>query len=218
MLITNRTFLIAGGLGLVGTHLCRALIGEGAKEVRIYDNHSFFRPEELLNELKKYDNVKLIIGDVCRLDSLIDAMEGVDGVFSVAACMSLFTDEDPIRTININLNGHYNLLKACAIKQVKKVVFSSSTGIYGYRIIGEVKEQFPLDSENVDDAAVIYGASKLIGERLCSHFYKKCGIECVSLRYSTLYGEWMHDRAANAFYILGNLDRLMAGKKPIPYD
>lgn len=217
MKIENKTFLLTGGAGLIGPHLCQLLIAKGAKEVRIYDNFSFSQPETI-NELKKYNQIKLINGDVYRLDNLVDALEGVDGAFSLAACMSRYTHQDPLRTININLQGHNNLLKACTLQKVKKVVFSSSTGVYGYKIVGEVTEDFPLDSIDVSDAAVIYGASKLIGEKLCSHYQKKHGLEYVALRYSTVYGEWMHDRAANAFYILGNLDRLIAGKKPILYD
>lgn len=217
MKIENKTFLLTGGAGLVGLHICKSLIQRGAKEIRVYDNFAFSCPDNI-KALKNQEQIKLINADVYRLDHLVDALKGVNGAFSLAACMSLFTQEDPMRTININIKGHKNLLKACAIQNVEKVVFSSSTGVYGYKIVGEVKESFPLDSVDVADAAVIYGASKLIGEKLCSYYYKKHGVKYVALRYSTIYGEWMHDRAANAFYILGNLDRLLAGKRPILYD
>ncbi|MES0863152.1 NAD-dependent epimerase/dehydratase family protein [Ruegeria sp. SCPT10] len=211
MVIKDRAFLLGGGLGLVGWHITQELLRKGAREIRILDNNAFSEPHTV-NALGAIPQVKIHNGSVLSRDDCAEAMRGVDGLFVLAACMSRFTKEDPRRTLDINLIGMDNLLSAAVEAGVSNAVFSSSTGVYGYAVSGSVTEDMPLGSEGVNSAAVIYGASKLIGEKLCEHYSSTSDLKVVSLRYSTVYGEHMHSRAANARYILGVIDQINRGE------
>lgn len=217
MVIKDRVFLLAGGLGLVGWHITQKLVSRGAREIRILDNGAFSE-RHTVEALAAIPKIKIYHASVLNRDECAHAMEGVDGLFILTACMSRFTKEDPRRTLDINLIGMDNLLSAAVEMDVANTVFSSSTGVYGYAVSGNVTEDRPLGSQGVDSAAVIYGASKLIGEKLCEHYSSISDLKVVSLRYSTVYGEHMHSRAANARYILGVIDQINRGEAPSYFD
>jgi UDP-glucose 4-epimerase len=75
-------------------------------------------------------------------------------------------------------------------------------------------ETTPFHSQGAPPAAILYGASKIIGEQLCRDFHRKHGLDYVVLRYSTVYGERQHYRAANALYIIETMDRVRRGEAP----
>ncbi|GLO71891.1 NAD dependent epimerase/dehydratase [Phaeobacter inhibens] len=209
--------MLAGGLGLVGWHISQELVKKGAREVRILDNENFSEAHTVA-ALSALPSVRLHRRSVLDPAACAEAMKGVDGLFILAACMSRYTQEDPRRTLDLNLTGMDNLLSAAVHAGVKNAVFSSSTGVYGYAVSGSVTEEMPLGSKGVNSAAVIYGASKLIGEKLCEHYSSISELKVVSLRYSTVYGEHMHSRAANARYILGVIDQLNRSEAPEYFD
>jgi UDP-glucose 4-epimerase len=217
MVIKDKVFLLGGGLGLVGWHITKELLRKGAREVRILDNNAFSEAHTV-DAMAAISEVTIHYGSVLNPDDCAAAMQGVDGLFILAACMSRFTKEDPRRTLDINLVGMDNLLFAAVDAGVSNAVFSSSTGVYGYAVSGSVTEDMPLGSEGVNSSAVIYGASKLIGEKLCEHYSSTSDLKVVSLRYSTVYGEHMHSRAANARYILGVIDQIDRGEAPSYFD
>jgi UDP-glucose 4-epimerase len=81
-------------------------------------------------------------------------------------------------------------------------------------VAGELVEGTPFHSEGAPPAAILYGASKIIGEQLCRSYTQKRALAHVVLRYSTVYGERQHHRAANALYIIETLERLARGEPP----
>jgi UDP-glucose 4-epimerase len=157
-----------------------------------------------------------VTADVMRLPQLIAATAGMDGVLHLAALMSLTMDRDPWMGLDVNIRGTQNVIEACCVNGVRKLVFPSSSAVYGYGpgIVGDLVETSPFHSTGAPPAAILYGASKIIGEQLCRDAHAKRGLDYVVLRYSTVYGERQHYRAANALYIIETHDRVRRGERP----
>ena len=213
--VKGSRFLIIGGASLVGSATAELLLAEGAAEVRVLDN--FFQgSREALRHIEGDPRLKVVQGDVMRLPQLLAAAKGIDGVLHLAAVMSLTMDRDPWTGIDVNIRGAQNAIEAACTNGVAKLVFASSNAVYGYGpgIVGDLVESTPFHSVEAPPAAILYGASKIIGEQLCRDAYRKRGLNYVVLRYSTVYGERQHYRAANALYIIETHDRVRTGSAP----
>ena len=152
-----------------------------------------------------------------RLPELLDATKGVDGVVHLAAYMTLGFSQTPWQAVDVNIRGAQNMLEACRVNQVKKFIFASSNAVYGYGtgIKGALHEETPFYSVGAPPAAILYGASKIMGEQLCRHYHQSAGQDYVVLRYSTVYGERQHYRAANSLYIMETYDLVRKGLAPV---
>jgi len=216
--IKGKRFLLTGGASLVGSHLSDQLLAAGAAEVVLFDNLSFGAPEAIAH-LKDEPRVRLVRGDVTRLHELLAALRGIDGAYALAALMTLPTSQDPWTAIDVNIRGVQNLLEAARQQGVAKVVLASSSAVYGYGpgLVGDIVEDTPFHSAGAPPAAVIYGATKIIAEQLCRDAYRKHGLDYLALRFSTVYGERQHFRAANALYIIETYERIRRGERPVIY-
>lgn len=214
MEISGKRFLLAGGASLIGSHVAEQLIAAGAAEVILYDNYSLSIPE-VVETVAKDPKVKLVRGDVLRLTELIDALENVDGVYAFAALLTLPLSQNPSLGLDVNVRGMVNLLEACRIRKVKKLVFSSSVAVYGQPEADSVDEGTPFAWDKSPPALALYASSKIIGENLCRLYAQKFGIEFVALRYSTVYGERQHRRGINAMIILDAYSRIKQGEAPV---
>lgn len=211
--IEGARILVAGGGSLVGSHLAAALLDRGVGEVIVYDPIAF-DAEDALGDLKADPRVKMVRGDLLKLHQLIAHMEGIDGAVNLAAYMTLGLSQNPIDALDVNIKGQAHFLEAAKVCGVKKVVFASSNAVYGYGIGGGIREDEPHHNAGIPAPAAAYGASKIIGEQLCRIYYQKYGLDYVVLRFSTVYGENQHYRAANALYIIETYDRVKSGKPP----
>ncbi|WP_020200595.1 MULTISPECIES: NAD-dependent epimerase/dehydratase family protein [Cupriavidus] len=208
--------LIAGAASLVGSHTADLLLEAGVGEVLLLDNFAFGTLDAIAH-LQDNPRVKIVRADLMRLPDLLAATEGVDGVLHLAAYMTLGFAQTPWQAVDVNVRGAQNMLEACRVNKVKKVVFASSNAVYGYGtgIQGALEEGGPFHSTGAPPAAILYGASKIMGEQLCRQFYQKHQLDYVVLRYSTVYGERQHYRAANSLYIMQTYDRVRAGEPPV---
>ncbi len=211
--IEGARILVAGGGSLVGSHLAAALLARGVGEIIVYDPIAF-DVEDALGELKADPRVRLVRGDLMKLHQVIEHMEGIDGAVNLAAYMTLGLSRTPIDAIDVNVRGHANFLEAARIRGVRKIVFASSNAVYGYGIGGGILEDEPHHNAGIPAPAAAYGATKILGEQLCRIWYQKHGLDYVVLRFSTVYGENQHYRAANALYIIETWDRLRRGERP----
>ena len=213
--IAGNRFAIIGGASLVGSATAGELLDHGAAEVVLLDNFAF-GSDAAIAHLKDHPRLRLVRGDVMRLSDLLRATEGLAGVLHLAAYMTLSMDRDPWGGLDVNIRGVQNMLEACRANGVRKVVFASSNATYGYGpgVAGDLVEDTPFHSAGAPPAAILYGASKIIGEQLCRDAHRKWGQDYVVLRYSTVYGERQHYRAANALYIIETIDRLKRGEAP----
>jgi UDP-glucose 4-epimerase len=212
--IEGGKFLIAGGASLVGSHLVSGLIEKGAAEIVVYDP-VLFDVTDSLGDLKNDTRVRLVSGDVMKLHQLITNMEDVDGAVNLAAYMSLGFTQNPWDAIDVNIKGHLNFLESARLNNVGKVIFASSSAVYGFGVGGGILEDMPHKTQGNPPGAVAYGSSKIIGEQLCRMYKQNYDLDYLALRFSTVYGENQHHRAANALYIIETYERLVRGEPPL---
>ncbi|MGB9608011.1 MAG: SDR family NAD(P)-dependent oxidoreductase, partial [bacterium] len=168
------SFLVTGGAGFIGSNIVERLLQEGHK-VRVLDNFSTGRRENLSHLL---DKIELIEGDIRDLDTCRKAVEGVDFVLHQAALPSVQRSiEDPLTTFQVNALGTLNILIASKERGVKRLVYASSSSVYGDN------PKLPKREDMQPLPLSPYAVSKLAGENLCRAFYKSYGLSVVSLRY-----------------------------------
>ncbi|MBI2466503.1 MAG: SDR family oxidoreductase [Candidatus Rokubacteria bacterium] len=170
--------LVTGGAGFIGSHLVEALLGRG-RRVRVLDDFSSGRREFL----PQHPALELIAGDLRDADTLRRAVAGVDVVFHQAALRSVPRSvEDPFAYHDVNATGTMRLLLAAREAGVRRLVFASSSSVYGDQPV------LPLREDQRPQPISPYGASKLIGEHYCANFARHYGLETVSLRYFNVFG------------------------------
>ena len=212
--IAGARFLITGGASLIGSHVTDALLAAGAAEVRLLDNFSLGTPE-VVAHLDGDPRVTLLRGDVLRLNELIDAAQGVAGVFALAAFLTLPLSRNVPLGVAVNTQGVVNTLEAARIAGARRVILSSSVSTYGTSTPEVITEETPFTSAGQQPATNLYGASKLLGEALCAHYGRAYGLEWNALRFASVYGERQHARAVNANFIADSYDAIMRGEPPV---
>jgi UDP-glucose 4-epimerase len=212
--IAGGKFVITGGASLIGSHVADRLLAEGARDVVLLDNFSLGTPETV-RHLDGDARVRLVKGDILRVNELYDHFSGADGVFAIAGFLTLPLSQNPPLGLAVNVEGQVNTFEACRYAGVKKVVFSSSIAAYGEpEGDGVIDETSPANLAGYQPGSMLYSCTKLIGEALCKLYSQKHGVDAIALRYATVYGERQHYRGVNALYIIQNYDRIMRGERP----
>ena len=214
MQIADGRFVITGGASLIGSHVADRLLAEGAKEVVLLDNFSLGTPQAVAH-LEGNARVRLVRGDILRINDLYDACNGADGVFAIAGFLTIPLTQNPPLGLAVNVEGQVNTFEACRYAGVKKVVFSSSIAAYGEPGDELIDETAPANLASYQPGSMLYSCTKLIGEALCKLYSAKHGVDGVALRYATVYGERQHYRGVNALYIIQNYDKIMRGERPV---
>jgi UDP-glucose 4-epimerase len=172
-------YLVTGGAGFIGSHIVARLAGAGEK-VRIFDNFSFGNMDNLHGLTGR---VEVISGNLLNPPALRRAMAGVNVVFHQAALRSVpFSVENPALVNQVNIEGTLNVLVAARDAGVRRVVYASSSSVYGNTAVLPKCEDF------APDPASPYAVSKLAGEHYCRVFADLYGLETVSLRYFNVFG------------------------------
>ncbi|MFY0634269.1 MAG: NAD-dependent epimerase/dehydratase family protein [Vannielia sp.] len=218
MQIKGNKFMVTGGVSLIGSHVTEQLLEAGASEVVLFDNYSL-GTTEMIGHILEDSRVKLVRGDITRMNELYDALEGTSGIFAIAGFLTLPFSANPALGLTVNALGHVNVLEAARYRGVGKVIFSSSVATYGDPEPGPIDESRPFRFHTMTPPGVLYGSTKIIGEQLGRLYSERYGVQSVSLRYATVYGERQHYRGVNALYIIDTYDKLMRGERPqIPGD
>lgn len=215
--LKGKTCLVIGGAGLIGSHTVDELLKEDVKEIRVYDNFTRGREENLADALKD-PRVKIfeLGGDLLHRDILDAAMKGVDGVFHFAALWLLHCWDYPRSAFEVNIGGTFNVLEAMLNNGVRRLVWSSSASVYGDAVEEPMTEDHPYNNTN------FYGATKIAGEHMCRslhHRYKDTEkkFDFVGLRYMNVYGSRQDYRGAYIAVIMKILDNLDQNKPPIVF-
>jgi nucleoside-diphosphate-sugar epimerase len=191
-------YLVTGGAGFIGSHVVEALYRRGER-VRVLDNlatGSLRNLEDALGlgrgslglpppdrTVAVADRCEFVLGDIRDLEVLRRACQGVDCVIHEAALRAVPRSvADPLSTNEVNVTGTLRLLVAAREAGVRRVVFASSSSVYGASL--EVPKVETMTPAPVSP----YAVSKLAGEHYCRVFYELYGLETVSLRYFNVYG------------------------------
>jgi nucleoside-diphosphate-sugar epimerase len=171
--------LVTGGAGFIGSHLTWGLLA-GGHEVRILDSLYTGRRENLGEVI---GDVELIDGDIRDLEGTRRASKGCEAVFHLAAVPSVPRSiADPITTHEANATGTLNVLIAARDAGARRVVFASSSSIYG------AAAELPKRESTGPLPISPYAISKLAGENYCHSFFQIFGLETVALRYFNVFG------------------------------
>jgi len=178
--------LITGGAGFVGSHLCEKYTQEG-HTVLCYDN---FLSGSLPNikQLLDYRNFKLINKDIRDTEWLEKAIRDVEVVFHLAAQIHVDRSYiEPELTYDINVMGTQKVLELARFHDVRRVIFASSSEVYGSAQYTSMDEAHPLDAPHP------YGASKIAADRLCWSYQKTYGMDIAIMRCFNIFGARQRD-------------------------
>ena len=209
MKLQAKRFLVTGGAGFIGSHVVKQLLQEDVREVIVYDN---FARSSLSNLGESINDPRLKInpfgGDIRDVDILNKTMEGVDGVFHLAAMWLLHCKDFPRTAFDVNIQGTFNVLEACVNNNVARLVYSSSASVYGDAIEVPMTESHPFNNRN------FYGATKIAGEAMARAFFDRYDLNYVGLRYMNVYGPNQDQTAAYTGVIPIMLNKIDANETP----
>ena len=193
--------IVTGGAGFIGSHLVDKLVEN--HQVIIIDN-LFSGKEENLNPKAEFHNL-----DITDFDSIKPLFENVDYVFHLAAIPRVpFSVEDPISTSKTNILGTVNVFKAAADNNVKRVVFASSSSVYG----DQPKQ--PLKEDMKPNAISPYALQKLVGEQFAKLFTDLYKLPVVCLRYFNVFGPRL-DPESEYSLVIGKFLKQKSDGKPL---
>ena len=206
--------LITGGAGFIGSHLVEAFLQTGAN-VHVLDNLRTGRRENLQEIVNRYhgrESVRLFEGDITDPHAVQTAAMGADYILHQAALPSVQRSvEDPLSTNRVNVEGTLNVLNAARALGVRRVVYASSSSVYGD------SPQLPKVESATLNPSSPYAVSKLAGEAYCRAFTRVYGLETVALRYFNVFGPRQDPTSPYAAVIPRFIEALLQSKAPVIY-
>jgi UDP-glucose 4-epimerase len=192
-------FLVTGGAGFIGSHICDELVARG-HQVRVLDDlsqgHRDYLPE----------GVEFIEGSIVDLDVCRDAVDGIDGVFHLAAMSKVAPSIEKIEfCTEQNILGTQNILIASRDAEVQKLVYSGSSTYYG-------NQSPPQTTDMLPECLNPYALSKYVGEQFCELFTRLYGFPTIALRYFNVYGPRQPRTGAYALVLGIFLEQLSRGE------
>ena len=199
-------YLVTGGAGFIGSNIVEALLEKGEK-VRVVDNFSTGKRENIVPFIER---IELMEADILDLDTMKEACKGIDYILHQAALPSVPRSvADPISSNRVNVDGTVNILWAAKEAGVKRVVYASSSSVYGNQPTLPKQEDMPADPLSP------YAISKYAGELYARIFHQIYGLSTVSLRYFNVFGPRQDPNSQYAAVIPIFINALMTGKPPV---
>ena len=209
--IEDKTFLVTGGAGFIGSHIVAYLLKNNAGKVRVLDN---LITGNYLNiqEWENHPNFEFIEGDITDTATCLRACKDVDYLSHQAALGSVPRSlKDPARTNSINVDGFLNMMIAAKECKVKKVVFASSSSVYG------TEKSLPKFEDKIGDPLSPYAVSKYTNELYAKVFGISYGMKIIGLRYFNVFGPRQDPNGPYAAVIPIFIDKLKT-KSPVYID
>lgn len=176
--------LITGGAGFIGSNLAKRLTQDG-HDVVVLD--SLLRGNKL--DKDTFEKIEFIKGDVRELDVVVEASKGCDLIFHFAAVLGVdIVADNPVETMDVEVIGTRNVIIAAELNNIKKIMYASTSGIYGHSAI----ETSALTEEVLVDPRTSYAMAKRYNEIYLASHYEEKGIDVISLRFFNVYG-WNQD-------------------------
>ena len=179
----TKSILITGGAGFIGSNIVEHLLTNGVKFVRILDNLSTGKKSNIETLIEKYPQLEFMYGDISNLETCRLAVKNIDIICHQAALGSVPRSvNDPLSTHISNVNGFFNILLAAKEVGIKRIVYASSSSVYGDNQI------LPKVEDKTGNVLSPYAATKAIDEMYAGVFTKCYGMECIGLRYFNIFG------------------------------
>ena len=179
----TKSILVTGGAGFIGSNIVEYLLKNGVKKVRVLDNLSTGKKSNIEFLLSKFDNLEFMYGDIANLETCRLAVKNMDIICHQAALGSVPRSVvDPLSSHISNVNGFLNILVAAKEVGIKRIVYASSSSVYGD------DSTLPKVEENTGNVLSPYAATKAIDEIYAGVFTKCYGMECIGLRYFNIFG------------------------------
>ena len=201
-------YVVTGGGGFIGSHIVENLVRQ-RNTVKVIDDFSTGKRGNV--EAFKND-VEIIEADIAETKNLAQFLKGADYVIHQAAIPSVPKSIlDPLKSHNANVNGTLNLLLACRDAGVKRVVYASSSSLYGD------SPTLPKHESMMPNPLSPYGAQKLFAEMYCQVFTKAYGLETVSLRYFNVFGPRQDSTSQYSGVLALFIPAVLQGRRPTIY-
>ena len=199
------TYLVTGGAGFIGSNIATELVERG-ETVRVLDNMATGRRENLA---AIEDRIEFFERDIRDLEAIRPAFKGADFVLHQAALPSVPRSvKDPVTSNEVNVGGTLNVLIAARDAEVKRVVFASSSSVYGRN------RELPKRESMLQQPISPYAGSKLAGESYLAAFHAVYGLETVALRYFNVFGPRQDPASQYAAVIPLFITAMMEGRQP----
>jgi nucleoside-diphosphate-sugar epimerase len=200
--------LVTGGGGFIGSHLVERLLRDG-NQVRVLDN---FATGHRANLSEVDTEIELIEGDIQSYERVHNAVRGCEVVFHLAALPSVPRSiQDPLTSTATNVTGTLNVLLAARDEGVRRVVFASSSSVYG------PQSEYPQREDVAARPISPYAVSKLAAEGYCRAFTQVYGLETVAVRYFNVFGPRQDPRSQYAAVIPKFITSALTGEAPVIY-
>ncbi len=198
-------------MGFIGSHIAEALLKQG-ETVRIFDNMATGRALNVVALQGLPGHLEIMHGDLRSIDAVTRAVAGVEVVFHQGALASVPRSiADPTSSLEININGTHNVLLAARDNGVRRVVYASSSSVYGDTPTLPKREDMPTAPMSP------YALQKLTGELLCDIFSRIYELETVALRYFNVFGPRQDPASEYAAVIPRFLTALLEQRRPIVF-
>lgn len=201
-------YIITGGAGFIGSNITKELVRLD-HNVKVIDNLSTGKKRNLAEVTGK---IKFVKGDIRNLKLLEKEFKGYNYVLHQAALVSVPRSiVNPVRSNRSNIDGTLNVLVAARNQKIKRVIYASSSSVYG-----DVKTEFKTENET-GQLLSFYALTKFAGEIYCHLFYKLYGLETVCLRYFNVFGPNQDQKSQYAAVIPKFINIMLSGKRPVIY-
>lgn len=211
MNLKDKTVLVTGGAGFIGSHIVDLLVAEPCRQVIVVDNMVRGRPENLACAIAG-GRVRLIEGDIRDRNLIRQLVASSDLVFHQAALRITHCAGDPRLALEVMVDATFELLRLCVEHGVEKVVAASSASVYG------MAEAFPTNEKHHPyHDRTLYGGAKLFGESLLRSFHEMYGLQSVALRYFNVYGPRMDIFGKYTEVLVRWMERIEQGLPPLMF-
>jgi len=187
--IKGKNILITGGTGFIGSHLAEMLVRDGNK-VTCFDRYNINNNWGWIEESDFSDEINVILGDIRDFDSVHDATAGQDIIFHLAALIGIpYSYKSPLAYIKTNIEGTYNILESSKLRQIEKIIVTSTSETYGTAQTVPINESHPLVGQSP------YSASKIGADQLALSYYLSFDSPIIIARPFNTYGPRQSSRA-----------------------
>lgn len=198
-------FLVTGGAGFIGSNIVEELLRRG-HSVRVLDN---FSTGKRINLAEFEKDIHLIDGDIRNYHIVNNAVKGIEVILHQAALPSVPRSiADPITSNQVNIDGTLNILEAARDNNVRRIVFASSSSVYGDT------PGLPRHEDMAANPLSPYAVSKLAGEKYCSVYSGNYGVETVALRYFNVFGPRQDPRSQYSAVIPKFISAMLCNQQP----